>query len=301
MQYMKRRKFIKDIGLCACVCSTLLAGCGRGNIFKSSDNNLWVDRVEIPICYHCNLNCARCDHYAPLAPKYEMPISVFKKDLERFSKITNQHLKELVLFGGEPLLHNNIEELVQIADNCFPNSEKYVLTNGLLLNDMKESFWQTLGKFNMGIRYSNYYLYEKYPKDFNKAYENAQKYNVKLSEWGKCGEFNKVNISSTPKYELLDSYEKCGDKVHCSTLDNGLLYPCAMCSSVKFFNNYFKENQIPVHEKDSLNIYKISSIEEILDFYSKPKPICAYCGYWKDVERFEWTVSKRDINEWYKA
>ena len=72
-----------------------------------------------------------------------------------------------------------------------------------------------------------------------------------------------------------------------------------MFGSIKFLNNYFKDKQIPEFEEDILNIYKVSSIDEMLEFYKKPKKICAYCGYYMDYKLVPWHHTERIASEWY--
>lgn len=42
------------------------------------------------------------------------------------------------------------------------------------------------------------------------------------------------------------------------------------------FNKFFDKN-IPLVDKDGIDIYKAKSMKEILEFLSKPIPFCGYC------------------------
>ena len=80
---MQRRNFIKFLlGVSACAC----AGCSFKNEHHNFKNSIDLIQIKIPICYHCNLNCAYCSHFSPIAPKYEMPVEVFEKDLAQLKK-----------------------------------------------------------------------------------------------------------------------------------------------------------------------------------------------------------------------
>ena len=294
---MKRRDFIKTCSICA-FSGLFLSGCCNENIVKDGDDK-WVKHIEIPICYHCNLDCACCDHFAPLAPVYEMPVDVFKKDMKQFAKITKNKVKEIFLIGGEPTLHKQIEKLMEISRHYFPHSDISIITNGLLLNKMSENFWKACGKNKIHVCYTKYIKCEYYPENFDVAEANAQKFNAVLKEYRPCETFTSTQLSTKPIFDNKVSYQKCWDKVVCSLLDNGNLYTCAMSGSIKFLNNYFKDKQMPVFEEDSLNIYKLKSIDEILEFYEKPKKICSYCGYYVNMKIIPWHHTKRISSEWY--
>ena len=52
-------------------------------------------------------------------------------------------------------------------------------------------------------------------------------------------------------------------------------------------------------KNDVLDIHKINSIDEIIEFYNKPKEMCAHCNYFL-TEGKKWRLSKREVDEWYQ-
>lgn len=304
---MKRREFLKDAGIFGCGCalgagSIKLTSANKEKQKITSKNDIysdWLPHVEILITHHCNLNCAYCAHCAPLAPIYFESVDIFEKDIIQLYKITQGKIKEIMLLGGEPLLNKNIEVFIKLTRKYFKKSEIIIVTNGLMLNDMPDSFWKTCNENNASIYQSLYPLYERYP-NLKKSYLKAIKYNVKMSAWTKYT-FTSLNLNKNAFNEKTKAYGECPYKINCTILTNGILYPCGVISSVHlFFNKYFKDFAIPVDEKDYLDIYKIKSLDEIFKFFEIPKETCKYCDY-KRKKRKLWTLSKKELCEWYDA
>jgi MoaA/NifB/PqqE/SkfB family radical SAM enzyme len=64
---------------------------------------------------HCNLNCAGCGNYSPLAPERFYDIESFKKECKRISELTGRKISFMGFSGGEPLLHPNITEFFDVS------------------------------------------------------------------------------------------------------------------------------------------------------------------------------------------
>jgi molybdenum cofactor biosynthesis enzyme MoaA len=76
-------------------------------------------RFSANLTTHCNLNCAYCGAFAPLAKESFYPVETFKKDCERLSLLTGGKIWEMQVAGGEPLLHPGITEFLTIARSNF--------------------------------------------------------------------------------------------------------------------------------------------------------------------------------------
>jgi len=83
-----------------------------------------------------------------------MEPSVLKRDLD----VMKNHLrvKLMMVQGGEPLLHPNVTELLELI--CQSGMAKCygVLTNGKLLKHVEHGFWHMLGKYQCELRISCY-------------------------------------------------------------------------------------------------------------------------------------------------
>lgn len=227
-----------------------------------------------------------------------MPLDIFEKDIIQLRRITNSKVNKIVLLGGEPLLNKNIKSYIKIARENFNNSHIFIITNGLLLNEMQEDFYKTCADYKITIQYSIYPLYKKYP-NLEKAQKKAQKFNINLKgRWRKKKyKFSLVQLSTKKLNDKSVKYKECKNKIHYAQLDNGRLYPCPTIPGINIFNNYFKENAIPQSDNDYIDIYKIKTLQEIFDFLKTPKEACKYCNY--GSKQAIWRPSERKISEWF--
>lgn len=252
--------------------------------------------LEVYITEHCNLNCKHCAPFSPIALKSFYDIEVFARDMARLSELSNQTLCKLRILGGEPLLHPKCEEFLKIARNNFPHTSIHLVTNAILLNKQKDSFFETCRDYKIAITPT------KYPVkiDFEAIEKKIAKFGVEFFY------NNEGQVEKTLFHQPLDlkgeqnpnlMFYKCAWANSCIGLDNGKLYTCPYPRSIKNFNTYFGKNLL-VLPKDYIDIYEAKSMDEILAFLAKPIPFCRYC----DLNRLswdnKWERSKRKIEEW---
>lgn len=305
---MNRRSFIKNLALFSGV--TFLA---MDKYMESTNSDKiqlespyvalpYVGHIEIHLVEHCNLNCKYCSHFGSIAEKKFYDIQKFEKDVARLAYVTKGRIKEIQLLGGEPLLHPDLAQFFYITRSYFPNSHIDILTNGILLNTMKNEFWQA-------CNYNNIYIVPSlYPikRDWKPIFDKANKYNVKIATDGNSEELNinniharcfdcfyKLKIDPKGRNNYITRFKECN--YHVTNFINGKVYQCFVASNIKHFNKRFKQN-IPITDKDYINIYKTDNIQELLDFLGKPTPFCKYCGAFEFNK--PWQVGNQDISEW---
>ena len=252
--------------------------------------------VQIDITKHCNLKCKGCDHFAPVAEEEYLSPDEFGKDMRRLSEVFHCKAEWIVLMGGEPLLHPQIAEFLRPARENFPDAKIQIFTNGMLLKKMKDDFWRACAEYRIGICPTRYPIpldyddLEKFVKDKGVAYEY-----VGSSESGRMLWKEPLDLSGSQDME--ESFYACRIANDCLTLEHGRLYTCSIAPNIAAFNKAFGKN-VPLTEKDGIDIYQAKSAEEILAAMAKPIPFCKYC----DVKRREydlpWTTSKGSIEEW---
>ncbi|MBR6126509.1 glycosyltransferase [bacterium] len=246
---------------------------------------------------HCNLCCVGCDHFSPLAKPKLTDVEVFKSDIKRFSKISGKKLCTLKLMGGEPLLNPKVIDFMRISRKYLPKTRVELVTNGILLNSQPEKFWKACKKYSITI------VVTKYPIkiDFRKAEENAQKYGIEYEYFGNTGEVIKtsyhipLDLEGTQNPE--ENFKSCFHANNCIMMKNGRLYTCTIAPNIEHFNFYYGYN-IPLDYFDGIDIFQTDSIQEIIDFLSKPIPFCKYCNVAGRTYENPWELSKRDVSEW---
>lgn len=327
---MRRRDFIKKTLVGVTGLSMIGLGMKAINIKENNDNNNYemgkylLSKLTINITDHCNLNCKSCDTFSPLASPFYLNPQKLKSDLECFCKIVESNsIKKIGLMGGEPLLNKNLSYIINICRFYFPETVILLVTNGILLKEMNNYFWEILRKNNIILSVSVYPINIDFKEikdlaDSNgiKVYFNKIKYDGNTYDYvtkNKLKGDNKFIFPDNIEYSemiwqkpLLDlkgkqnpkvSFNKCHNKKLVYTmLVNGKIYCCYMASQIHHFNNFFNTN-LKITNKDFLDIYKVKKIEEIWDFLETPPQFCRNCKY-AHYDEIEWDFSQKDIKEW---
>ena len=253
---------------------------------------------EVHLAEHCNLNCAGCAAFSSIAEPTFIDIEEFKRDFKRLGELFNHECSNIRLEGGEPLLNPNIIEFMKIARENFTQGEIFIFTNGILLPQQGEDFWQACRDNNINIVISAYPI----KIDTDKISAMADKFGIKAQwAWGEAESthdtFAICKMDLSGKQDINKNYAVCPRGNDCIMLDHGRLYTCTFAPTVKHFNKKFNTN-IEITENDSVDIYKEDNKDVILKKLSQPIPACRYC--WPPDKRptFKWHVTKGEISEW---
>jgi MoaA/NifB/PqqE/SkfB family radical SAM enzyme len=210
------------------------------------------------------------------------------------------------LLGGEPLLNRDINKFMEVSRKYFKDTYIYIVTNGILLDKMDASFWETACENNIWIGISPYPI----KLDINLIKHLSKKYSVPCGFYQGYGivdfgglEDNRgkkmfrwaFDLQGKQNYKV--NFMKCGYANGCITLKSGKLYTCAMAPHIEHFNKQFGE-KLEITERDYIDIYKAKNIEEIMEFLATPIPFCRYCNLRKVTYNHEWSVTKKEISEW---
>lgn len=251
--------------------------------------------LEIHIVDHCNLNCKGCHHFAPLAPESYLSLAEFEKDLTRLFELTNGEIETFNIMGGEPLLHPQCVDFLETARRIFPKSNIKLITNGILLPEMPDSFYEKCAKNNIYIRSSKYPI----DIDWELIKERCNKFGVSFQFYLVDKDIMYEEVTDlTSSQKALMSFYNCQLGWHYYFyLDHGKIYHCSKTAYFRFFNDYFKQN-IKVPETDYIDIYKVNDIQEILDFMVTPPKFCSHCIKQGKSKTYKWEKSKKEIAEW---
>jgi MoaA/NifB/PqqE/SkfB family radical SAM enzyme len=204
---------------------------------------------------------------------------------------------DIVLEGGEPLLHPKLIDVIEVVRENFTSGEIIIVTNGILLNKQPDEFWDACRKNRINIRITHYPIKLDFESLKNKAKNEA----VSLEYWGG----NNAPIKSMWK-RLLDlsgaqdlehSWKYCHEANNCANLKDGKIYPCDTIYYVRHLNKYFGIN-MTISKNDVLELDSVHNLDEILTFVSTPPPFCRYCKKKDFVTGLKWEVSKKEISEW---
>lgn len=252
---------------------------------------------EVALAEHCNLRCAGCDHFSPIAEPEFADIKEFERDFSRLSELFNGQAQEIHLLGGEPLLNPDIVLFLQVARKSFPQAIIDITTNGLLLKQMSEEFWTVCRDNKIVIRPT------KYPVnlDYDALETLAAEHNVEYQYFGNTNTtiktLNKYPLDINGLQDARRSFRLCHRANNCIYLQHGRLYTCTVAPTIRHLNKKFGLNLIERSE-DSIDIYSAKSAREILEFLAKPIPFCRYCMPEKVQNGLVWRQSEGKLSEW---
>lgn len=253
---------------------------------------------EIHITDHCNLNCRGCIHFSPLSKESYLPTDEFERDFEQMKRLCGDRVSHIVLLGGEPLLHPQVTDFLYITRKYFKKCAVTLLTNGTLLGRMDEGFWSACLENNIILKCT------KYPVkvDYESIERKAGSCGIKMVYQNDVGEGEKTlfkfpfDLQGTQSVQW--NYEHCTRSNYCITLKHGRLFTCPLAAHMHIAKDFF-DLDIELSEKDSIDIYKAGSFEEITKFLVTPIPFCRYCDIKTIAEQKQWGVSKRRFEEWF--
>lgn len=247
-----------------------------------------IPLIEYHLTNHCNLNCKGCAHFSPIAEPWFANINEYKNDMEELS--SKVVVDELILFGGEPLLHPNISEFLIESRKMLPNTKISVLTNGLLvlerISELKDVFvqndvWLDITCYPIDVKY-------QFMLKLLKAFR--VKYRI----------YNDLEPIKTLRKHTL-SHERKENKWDCLMirsksvqLKNGKLYICPLQAYIDIFNKFFNED-FAVDDECILDLYKATD-EEIVNMYFRKNSFCEYCR--EPIEKNKYSTSKKEKREW---
>jgi len=266
--------------------------CALREYFEASSKWFEISAVE-----HCNLNCAGCNHFSPLAKKEFLSLTQLEKDLKAFTKLLQGKFGGFKIAGGEPLSHPNIIEIIKMCRLFIGDKPLQLYTNGILLNKMPDKFYECLKSQAVEIHIGNY---------LNLS-DNANKHLAKFDELGIKAVFSRKGQSDFIKVPLNQSgeqnieynwYNQCCYAGMCNFIKNGRIYPCICTGSIEHFNNYF-DKKFEITDKDYFDLHnQYLSYEDFVKFITRPIPFCRYCDFANKKTGLTWSASKKEIGEW---
>ena len=266
----------------------------NGCIFFSPDKQ-YLNHIDIHLVEHCNLNCAHCCHCSSVAETEFLDIVQYERDIAILSKLTNGSINDVLLLGGEPLLNPDIVNIMQITRQNIPNGKISVLTNGILLTQMKDDFWLACENYDIIVSISQYPI----KLDTDKIFKIALKYGVNVSWFtierrnGRNDMFRLQKFDMSGRHDIFNSYKNCPCKN--AFLKDGKIYLCPPMPSSRHLEKRFGV-KFDVSQEDFLILDQVNDLQEILKFISNPSPFCRYCVF--ENQFVQWKISEKKKEEW---
>lgn len=264
-------------------------------LYEIRDGKIQTKAVEYSAAYHCNLKCAHCSHMAPFVSSTLPPVESFAMDVGRLSEVL--HARDIRIVGGEPLLNPQIVEFLKVARASGIADTVMVTTNGLLLNSMKDEFWENV----------DFIWFSQYPGASPKD-RMIEKFRAKAKETNTRFDVDptfyfRTTITTEPHpkdWTTRMIFKTCGSahRFHCHMLHEGRLFKCACPPFMpeylaKLGRNGYDSSADAFYIHQSENLF-----EELRDFLFSDEPLEAcrnclgYVGKWQGHRQL-----KKDVIE----
>lgn len=271
----------------------------RVKVFLKFKKRKWLKTnskpfLQIHLTDHCNLNCKGCAHFSPIA---KQNCITFEKLQEMFDKLKNMEkmFSRLELMGGEPLLHPEINTILEYSRKTFPNIQIRLVTNGINLDKMPPSFFKTCAENTILIYISIYPININYAQ----IVQTLDSYGILHSQYGEyenCKVFYSYRLNPNGKYRIKSNYNHCGLGGRCLQLKDNRIYPCFLSAYANHLNHFFNTN-FTWEDRDYLSIDKPITEKQFHDFINNPSPFCRYCNI-RHNKIMEWGLSEKKADEW---
>lgn len=86
--------------------------------------------LEFHVAHDCNLTCAGCSHFSPLAARQDVSAEELERDVRAAAAALQPAFVHIL--GGEPLLNRELPRLLALVRAAFPLAAIKVVTNGVL-------------------------------------------------------------------------------------------------------------------------------------------------------------------------
>lgn len=235
-----------------------------------------LERVEIMIAHHCNLNCKGCSAFANVAEPELLSIEYFTKELIRLHELFTE-IKYLKLFGGEPLLHPGLVDFIRTSRKLFPGAKIDVHSNGLLVNKLDEEVFEEMSRLDVGFVFTLYPPTGKLQRLIN---EVLSRHNVEYKYMGPIYSFRKM-VRKNSSLNSEDVYRNC---LKCWGLEKGFLgcfHGFAEKRLEKMTGEPFRKNSDNHYEEEGLvNIFETDMDGwQINEYLNRPKIYCDSCEF----------------------
>jgi organic radical activating enzyme len=302
-------------GECFALLQAILGQCGRRvkaapfKVLEYYDKSLLEDQMtpahrellkrmnylyaEIQLCDRCNLNCAYCSHFAPVAKPYIISMETLTAECQRLKHL---NLHEINLLGGEPLLHPRLAEAIRLVRSILPDTKITIATNGQLLCRMKSQFWRACRECDVTILITPYPNMSAWKYYLTFLLVRMNRVHLKRFEFRR--EFRHQLLSQQPRTtdirQIASSYLSC--MIHCTQVRDATLWPCAYAAYAFSLNEHFGTS-FKTAPADGLPLNDDLTATDVRLWLFRAKPFCSHCGF-LSAKKEKWHRSNCERGEW---
>ena len=266
-----------------------------------------ISYLEALITKQCNLHCDGCGNYTNYGLKDELSFDQNKEYYRLWSKRIYPDVFRIL--GGEPTIHKNLIDYINLAFEIWPESKRQLVTNGAFLS-RHPGLKDTLRQTNTSILLSFHSNDPKYLESMRPVIAHLKTFkdiDVSFGDYRRFTRLYRGLGSSMLPYEdnnPVESWKNCLANT-CKNIWGGRLWKCPPIMGLKGALTHFGiENApewAPYLQYDGIGLD--SSDEDLKRFLDLgPEGICNMCPksqspYYKDVYNVNWQRNVERV-EW---
>lgn len=246
--------------------------------YRLDNQRIRTESFEIHVAEHCNLKCRDCCNISPFNAKKFISL----EEVTEIAQFVNQRFRPDVfkIAGGEPTLHPQLDEILQIVKKTCPGTVLRVISNGLLLHRMSTEFWKNIDQLTI----SNYISAPVKPKLLDeirrKAREHEVVLNIKFVE-----QFNEIFVDDRieEKEKIRGIYDDCWMRHRCLIIRGGQFYKCTRAAYMNDFLSLKGKSATAgtstYSEADGIDLNHPDFQDRALSYLNDASPLlsCEYC------------------------
>ncbi len=238
-----------------------------------------IPQIDFLITTNCTLNCENCASLVPYYDydkRYNLSFNQFKSDLDNLLSSVDK-IYRLKLIGGEPLLVEELNEMLEYVCKQKQVISVEITTNGTIIPDDK--ICETLAKYSRKalVVLSDY----SENKDlncikFDEIRNKLEKYGI-YSVYSKYNWFEIGNIKRQDKTndELIQTFNECWQK-DCLAISEGVVYNCTRSAAIASLTDFPlpQSEFVNIREQNNCSLLKKFNKFFAKEFYST----CSFCN-----------------------
>lgn len=245
--------------------------CGSLSSFMERKTIPFIHFLEFEVTHHCNLKCKGCTHFSPLSETKFGKLDEFVRDLTRVHELID-HIGEIRLLGGEPLLNEELYRFVEETRRIYPDAAISVVTNGIKLAGMNERLKNTMKTARAQFSVTLYPPVKEFVKKVADQLtgegipciygHDALSFSSQLClEGGSNGEKSEIGCM----------------EAECHTIEGGRISKCSISMKIPVFKEHYGVDiDFP---DDTVALYDDTlTADKLFEFLSEPAAMCSYCG-----------------------
>lgn len=176
--------------------------------------------LEAHVVDHCNLRCVQCCSLSPKLPARLTSAPQLQRDVAAAAEVLAPQTFKLA--GGEPFLHPQLAELLQVARASNIARQYSVTTNGFLAATAPDEIFEQLDRLTLS-------LYSSAPlpvRTLDRLRRRCREHDIVLSEKA-FTTFQRINPPQLQSaHDAAAAFKDCWMKTRCHLIQDGRFFTC---------------------------------------------------------------------------